>query len=359
MTKGAFLFAFKIDLHLIRLARMNFSRLISPTGSASMTCLMALLLIHSTIETIAQRHFTEQLTFTETVPKDLLAARSVVLHDYTFKQSELEEMQKAFQQIGIDAVAYFESDVVMAGSDVTKAFSQYFATRQIKYLLFFEKIPQGYQLIGVSFDGSQALFDPKLAAWRVQKEKLSDLLRTVFQDSWRGQKKQNFLVNEFPETDINVDPTPGSRQQFYAIDLKVDNLAVPKFGDAAMDAELEKFFAENYGLKYKLIEKGTDEKNLRKEGFLYVLCFIHTRGRAAKALLGYNQSGIESLYASITFPNGQMQLKTLPANAEVYKFYVRHLVSGNIFLGTKWDADVTWQEALRNQIFGFKIETKN
>ena len=70
--------------------------------------------------------------------------------------------KNAFQQIGVDAVAYFESDVVMAGSDVTGAFSTYFTSRQIKYLLFFEKVSQGYQLIGVTFDGSQSLFDPKL-----------------------------------------------------------------------------------------------------------------------------------------------------------------------------------------------------
>jgi hypothetical protein len=316
-------------------------------------------LILVAFQSFAQRHFTEGLTFTDVVPQNLLATRSIILYDYSCKQSELEDMQRAFQQIGIDAVAYFESDVVMAGSDITRAFSNYFASRQIKYLLFFEKLEKSYQLIGVSFDGSQTLFDTKLPAWRVQKEKLSDLLRTVFQDSWRSQKKQNFLINEFPETDITVDPTPGTRQQFYAVDLKVDNLAVPKFGDAAMDKELENFFAENYTLKYKLTEPGTDEKALRRDGFLYILCYVHTRGRAAKALLGYNQSGIESLYASITFPNGQLQLKTLPADAEIYKFYVRNLVSGNIFLGTKWDADVTWQEALRNHIIGFKTETRN
>jgi hypothetical protein len=359
MTRTAFLFASKIDWHLIRLLRMISGQRTAKKRDAMNCGLMCVLLMIPVFETFAQRHFTGQLTFTEAVPKDLLATRSIVLYDYTCKQAELEEMQKAFQQIGIDAVAYFESDIVMAGSDVTKAFSDYFSARQIKYLLFFEKVSEGYQLIGVPFDGSKGLFDPKLPAWRVQKERLNELLRTVFQDSWRGQKKQNFLVNEFPETDINVDPSPGTRQQFYAIDLKVDNLAVPKFGDPVMDAELEKFFAENYTLKYKLTEKGADEKALRKEGFLYILCYVHTRGRAAKALLGYPQSGIESLYASITFPNGQLQLKTLPADADVYKFYVRNLVSGNIFLGTKWDADVTWQEALRNHIIGFRTEVKN
>jgi hypothetical protein len=53
-----------------------------------------------------------------------------------------------------------------------------------------------------------------------------------------------------------------------------------------------------------------------------------------------------------------VQLKNIAANTVVYKFYVRHIDSGNIFLGTKWDADTTWQDALKNFIGGFKAELK-
>ncbi len=325
------------------------------TSRALWTVLFVLLLSNNLF---SQTHATSGLSFTETVPPDLLASRSVVLHDYTFLQSELEEIQRAFQQIGIDAVAYFETDVVMAGKDVTKAFGEYFASRQIKYLIFFEKSTTGFQLVTVAFDPKNGLFDGTLPAWRIEKDRLNELLRTAFQDSWRSQKKQNFLVNEFPETDISVNPMPGSRQEFYAIDLKVDNLAVPKFGNETMDHELEQFFQNNYPLKYKITENGADEKELKKQGFLYVLCFVHTRGKAAREILGYDMTRSESAYASIAFPNGQLQLKTIPADTEVYKFYFRHIGNGNIFLGTKWDADVDWLDALRNHVMGFKLETK-
>ncbi len=319
------------------------------------TVLFVLLLSNSLF---SQTHATSGLSFTETVPKDLLASRSVVLHDYTFQQSELEEIQRAFQQIGIDAVAYFKTDVVMSGKDITKAFGEYFTSRQIKYLIFFEKSTTGFQLIAVTFDPKNGLFDRSLQAWRIEKERLNELSRTAFQDSWRSQKKQNFLVNQFPETDISVDPMRGSRQEFYAIDLKVDNLAVPKFGNETMDHELEKFFQNNYPLKYTITENGADEKELKKQGFLYVLCFVHTRGKAAREILGYDMARAESTYASIAFPNGQLQLKTIPADTEVYKFYFRHIGNGNIFLGNKWDADVSWLDALRNHVMGFKLETK-
>ena len=66
----------------------------------------------------------------------------------------------------------------------------------------------------------------------------------------------------------------------------------------------------------------------------------------------------ESALISVTYPNGQQQLKSFSANTPVYKFYFKHIDSGNVFLGTKWDADLTWEQALKNQIKGFKAELK-
>lgn len=295
---------------------------------------------------------------TEIPPADLLSSRAVVLHPHTFQPNELMDIQKAFQQIGIDAVAYFESDKVMAGKDITRAFAEYFTNRQVKYLIFFDKVADGFQFVATAFNQKATLVEPGQTAWRVYNQRLNELLRTIFQDSWRSQKKQNYLINEFPETDITVDPFPGSRQEFFAIDLRVDLLAVPKFGDESMDKELDQFFQSNYPLKYKITEAGADENVLRSQGFLYVLCFVHTRGKSAKEILGYDMTKAESAYASVTFSTGQLQLKTIPAGTEVYKFYVRHLGNGSVYFGSKWDADITWQDALKNYILGFKAEAK-
>lgn len=320
-------------------------------------CALCLALVFA-LPAFSQRSFTSALQFNETVPADLLATRTVVLYDYTYKQSELEEVQKAFQQIGIDAIAYFESDQVMAGKDIIKAFKDYFITRQIKYILFLEKYAAEYRIVGVQFVPEKNLFDPALPAWRLKNERLRELLRTTLQDSWRSQKKQNFLVNEFPERDIKVDPVRGTRNEFYAIDLKVDNLAVPKFGNEAMDADLAQFFQNNYPLKYKLTEAGVPDEELRRQGFNYVLCYVHTRGKAAREILGYDITKDGNSYASITFLDSGVQLKTISADKEIYKFYFRHIDNGNVFLGTKWDADVNWLDALRNHVLAFKNEAR-
>ena len=101
------------------------------------------------------------------------------------------------------------------------------------------------------------------------------------------------------------------------------------------------------------------ERELRQKGSLYVLCFVHTRGSIAKEILGYDTSKPESAYVAVTYPEGgQQQLKNIPAETPVYKFYFKHIESGNVFLGTKWDADTSWQQALRNHLMAFKTELK-
>lgn len=291
-------------------------------------------------------------------PEKLLNERSIALFDYRLTQTELEEFQRGFQRIGIDAIAYFPHDVVMAGKDVSKAYSEYFTERQIAFLLFLEKTASGYRFTAASYTQKATLVDLAQPAWQVSGNRIYDLLTTLMQDSWRSQKKTNYLVNEFPELDITVDPIKGRRQEFYAIDLKVDNLAVPKFSNQEMDKVLEQFFIDNYPLRYKIVDAGSDEQELRRKGFLYVLCYVHTRGQAAKEVLDYNMSKGEKSYASITYPNNQLQLKIVPREEVIYKFYFRHIDNGNVFLGTKWDADTNWLDALRNHVLGFKQEAK-
>lgn len=295
---------------------------------------------------------------TQRPPEGLLAKRAVALYDYEISDSELEEIQRSFQRTGIDPIAWFHTDMVFSGKDAARAYGEYFVSRGVSMLVFLEKTDQGFHFAATTFNQKQTFVDPGAMAWTVNNPRLKDLLTTVLQDSWTAEKKANFLVNDKPETDIRVDIIPGRRQEFYAIDLKVDNLAVIKFGDETMDKQLEQFFIDNYPLKFKMVDAGSDELELRRKGFHYVLCFVHTRGQAAKEVLGYDMSKGEKSYASIAFPDGQLQLKILPRDQVVYKFYFRHIENGSVFLGTKWDADATWLDALRNHVLGFKQEVK-
>jgi hypothetical protein len=316
------------------------------------------LLFSLALTAFTQSALVSKLKLTETVPPQLLASRSVALFDASYKKSELEEIQKIFAQTGIDTEAYIEEDVVLAGKDITKAYTNYFSLRDIKFFVLLDKPSGRYRMTVVPFNGKPTLVDENQNAWMVSDDNLREMLMTSYRNSWMSQKKQNLLINEVPELNVSVNPFTGNRSEFFAIDLKVDMLAVPLFNDANADSSLSRLMKELYPFKFKLTQPVADEEELRKRGFVFTLCVIKTRGVAAKQLLGYTKTKSESAYVSTTYPNGQAQLKTISAETFVYKFYAKHINSGNIFLGTKWDADTTWEQALKNYIKGFKAELK-
>jgi hypothetical protein len=122
-----------------------------------------------------------------------------------------------------------------------------------------------------------------------------------------------------------------------------------------MDKELEEIM-KSYPYKYTLTEPALSEADLRKAGYLWVLRFVHARNKLVRSVLGYETTRAQSAIVSMTFVDVDSQLKNIPANEEVFKFYFKHIESKNVFLGRKWDADPSWQQALWNQLRGYKAE---
>lgn len=309
-------------------------------------------------QVVSEQERIDQLNLEGPLPEKLLSTRTAGFYHYTLTPKELQEVQLSFQRTGIDAIIHFELDKLFANKDVTKAFIDYLTKREISNLVFIEKNDEGFRITVTKFSGQEEILSPSQAVWSTSNRLLTEALKTLLRTAANSQKKQNLLINDMPETDATINPIVGKRNEFYATDLTVDPLAVPKTGNEAIDKELEEIFKNNYPLKFKMTEAGTAEKELRRQGQLYVMGFIYCRGSIAKELLGYDMSKSESALLSITYPDGQQQLKNLPSNTPVFKFYFKHIDSGNVFLGTKWDADTTWQQALLNQIRGMKNELR-
>ncbi len=304
-----------------------------------------------------ETEWVDQLDLTGGLPEKLLTTRSAVFYDYQLSPKELKDMQDYFQRTGIDAVVYFELDMLVAGKDVMRSFADYLTRREVTNLFFVEKNDADYRISCTLFNGKESIVDRSQKAWSLRNPIFLEMIKTLYRQA-ASQPRQNLLINAEPETGLSINPISGKRNEFYAIDAKVDPLAVPMTGDAAVDAELEKIFAENYSLKYKLTPAGTSEKDMRKQGLLYVVCVVRTRDAIAKELLGYELKGSETAFISTTYPDAQPQAKTISAKTTVYKFYFKHIDSQNAFLGTKWDADETWQQALLNQLRGMKSELR-
>ena len=293
----------------------------------------------------------------QTLPEKLLSTRSVVFYPYNMSIKELEQVQEYFQRTGIDAVLYVESDFLAAGRDASVALAEYLNAREISHIIIFQKV-EGYSMYITPYNNLATLFEPGQSAWFRKERSLEPMLQGLFRiANTAGLVRENMLINEYPELSMPLNVFKGRRADFFAIDLKVDPLAVPKFGDEAMDRELEEIM-KSYPFKYKLTEPGLSETQIRQDGSYYVLRFVYARDKAAVKLLGYDATKSQSAIVSVTYPDNHAQLKNIPANAMVYKFYFKHIDSGNMFLGTKWDADLTWQQALINQIKAFKAELK-
>jgi hypothetical protein len=294
--------------------------------------------------------FINRLSFTETVPAGLLATRAVVLYEEGISQKDLQETQKAFQQTGIDAVAYFVTDYLLAGADPQKAFTDYLVVRNISFLIFFDKEKQNYRLTFIRINGKNDLVNPDAPAWRQSNPVLNELLITISRFALSNQKKQNLLINDFPETDIPIKYFTGRRNETYTAMVKSFKVAVPKFGNDKADADLEQLLEDYFPVKYELVDPTLSESELERRGFIMVLRFIHTRGIVAKKILDYDISQIANSIASVMVIDGQAQLKTIASVETVYKFYIKHLEYDNVFLGNKWDADTIWQIALANHL---------
>ncbi len=318
-------------------------------------------IIIKTTSLCAQTYSEEAKLFTSlkldgAIPTNLLASRSVVLYDLSIPEKDLNLVQKAFQQTGIDAVVYFETARCLAGADARKAITKYLNIREIKFLVLLRKIKDQYEFYFTEFNGKADFIEPNQAAWFVHDSNLNVGLKNIFQQCIGNQKKQNFLINDLPE--FHTQGTiVGRRNETLITDIGYFSVAFPRFGSDAADKELEQSLKENYTGKYELVDPKTEESELVKRRFLYVLRFIHTQGALAKSVLGYDVSKAENTIASATFVNGQLQLKTIPSDEEVYKFYFKNIETGEVFLG-KWDADTTWQEALKNHINSYKAERK-
>jgi hypothetical protein len=221
-----------------------------------------------------------------------------------------------------------------------------------------QKTEKGYQFLFCPFSGSKELIAETNVTWKQEHTSLTELLKMIYRFTVSNLKKENFLINDLPETDITVKFFAGRINETFSVDVRIFRVAIPRFGNSTDDAELEVYLKENFPVKYDLVDKDASETTLLDKGYKTILRFVHARGILAKEILGYDITQIARSLPTATIVNNEVQIKTISASQPVYKFYFRNIEYGNIFLGNKWDADITWQDALRNHIQALKINQK-
>lgn len=295
------------------------------------------------------------MKFSDRAPENLLAVRSVVIHTAEFSDVELMEIQKWFQQTGIDAVAYFNEGYIFAGPDFIKSFSDFCTTRTIPFIIFLQKIDGKYEFVFAKSSGKKDLIDYQEPAWRMTGSELMPTLRDIYQLALGSQKKQNFLINDIPEKDVTIRNFAGRRAESFGTEIRSAKIAIPKWGPPADDEALESYLKSALPFKLEFVDPAVEEKELKQKGFTMILRYVKTRGGFAKELLNYDLSQVSNAINSVAYVEGQEQIKTLPSDQVIYKFYFKNLDTNFAYLGKLWDADLTWQGALRNHIEAMRV----
>jgi hypothetical protein len=299
---------------------------------------------------------TSNLIFGSDLPPKLLSERSIVLYEWTFTKAEMEEAQKYFQAAGIDAISYIDVDYVLAGTDPSRVFSNYFNSRNVKFLILLQKKNNEYQSIFTEYNGTRTFADKSHVSWRQSHSSFVELLRTIYRFAISTQRKENFLINDVPETGFALRFFREQAERFSA-DVRIKT-AIPRWDNVADEKELEAFLKEKFPVKWELVDPALTDAELDEKGYRMVLRFVHTRGDVAREILGYDITQTASSLSSSYFDDNVPKIKTLPSKKMIYKFYFKNAEYGNIFLGTKWDADEAWQDALRNHILALRQELK-
>lgn len=298
-----------------------------------------------------------------TFPKGLMETKTVVFVSVPPKSENptvrgdwkemTEKTQRGFAKAGIDAVVYYYLDDIISGKESYEAFLDQFDERDLKNAVFLFREKGKYKIMITDLQDRQYLLKMDQDAWIIEDSDLDKALDLLYKATANsGLIWKNLLVLEVPEFGSMIKIIDGRRGEFYDLNFSSEKLAVPIFADTA---EITRVM-ENYPYQYQIVDPSLTEQEIRKKGFQYILYFVHAGGKSAKEILEYNITESETDYITEVIRDGKAEVKSLSVQAPIYKFYVKHIYSSNIFLGKRWDADTTWQAALNNYIDNLKNE---
>ncbi len=323
------------------------------------------------------------------IPKDLQTSKSIIVLSIQDGDSKVRGDWKTIadqahfyiKKLGIDAVLYFYIDDLIAGYDMQLAIAAQMNAREVKniFMLSKDKVNGMDQYIGVitTYNQRPNFISNNQPAWKSQTTDMEILFRNLARAIDNvALSMENLLIIDSPEYFKGVDIIRGKRFETFNTDLRIDRIAIPKFQDLPIpentgtkssekiislineenlnnlsrNAQLEQMMAD-YPYKFEIVPYEYDEKKLLTKGFQFVLMRINSSGENVRKLLGYEiNDEVDALVTIRKDKEDNVSIKSIPIDAMVYKYYVKHINSGDIYLGEQWDGDDNWQDAFNNHI---------
>ncbi len=341
------------------------------------------------------------LNYTGSLPETIRNGKTIVLvnttkilPDQAFNKTAepiIEEAHEVFTKAGIDVVGYYSLKQVFAGKDSQFAFSETWKKREIKNILVLSKVVfqkkkkevTRYVILASTFNGKPSLFTNGQIGWKAQGKAFDKTLAKVASAANKFDQK-NLLLNDAPEYFGDAKMVWGEHVEGYRTDFDFGKMAVPTFKIVDMPSpkptgvinnlvakQVEESNALNiknnivlaekmkgYDYRYEFVDPLISDIELSKKGFSYVLLRLYAPGIDIKKLLNYKVNEDQDTYTTQIYKDGKLIIRRIPANGLVYKYYIKHLRTGNVYLGPKWDADETWGEALDHMLYNIKAEMK-
>ena len=322
-----------------------------------------------------------KLVFQNVVPSDLTSTRTATLvHLKTINADGVdlqadwkmfsEEVHGYLYKMGIDAVVYINLTDYLSSPSGKISFNNLLEQRGIDYLIFLNEKSSGYQLICTDFDPKDT-FARGQAAYEIEKATLKSTLLSFAREVKRSNPvSSNFLIPERPffadeipiVENLTLKNYPGQVRRILLAVERFPGMPVTKNPDGGSMEDVEDYnraielknrelasILEGLPYDVKFIDY-MDDENLLRNKYQFVLRHVYASGRSLYSMLGYNGEGAGSGYISVipVMPDNAT-IKNIPKDALVYKFFIRQNIIKNLYVG-KWDADVTWQKALKNYI---------
>ncbi|MEQ9437699.1 MAG: hypothetical protein RIG62_01580 [Cyclobacteriaceae bacterium] len=305
------------------------------------------------------------LTPINELPETVMYTKTMVLVDAPRQISRdeswetfAEKAHRIFQEAGIDAVAYYHLQDAQAGRDVSGILTEQLVKRNIKNVILLSYAPQerSAQRVGLlitTFNEKASFVSPDQSAYMLTGNDWEAMLEQFGKFVLRNRyETQNFLISDFPEFFTGAgNVVKGRRAEGFAQDLKLDKLAVPRMdGEGASAApqlasnDTSQLLSGNtnpltrtmeaYPYEYGLVDPSTEEDQIRQDGYQFILLRLHSTEKNLRTMLGYEAQ------------KGETPDNTTP----VYKYYIKHIYTGDVYLGNAWDTAPTWEEALQNHL---------
>lgn len=328
------------------------------------------------------------------LPKYLLSRKSVVFMQVPQSANNpnvrvdwralSEQVHQSLRKSKVDAVGYYYLDDILDNSDAMVSFSKEMTKREIKYVIVVEQFAKGvgsYRITVTAFNKKTTFISEGQKAWQAEGPDIKVLLNGLRKEIYRAEMKvENYLVADFPEFFTDTKIILGKRMEVYCKDLKVDKLIVPRFPlyhvedssklDESATQKIQIYnrkideknlrleeIMKSYPLKYEF-SNTSDAKELYNQGHQYVLAMVSGTGKTVKQMLNYKLEANETDFISIKATEIGSVLKTIPVDGVVTKYYVKHVYTKDVYLGSRWEADLTWEEGLENFIFNMKAVLK-